>query len=508
MTSKIQNADLSSNEGWTITCTEGQGWATQKGTAPYNVSEAYAGWDNLYLKEYSISQKIVLPKGAYELSGFAFYRYGVGYDVDPSISNAVLFAGEEEVSVATLGSIEGLGSYANSVDDASSQFSQGNYLNTLVFNVLADDTEVEIGFKGIHDLKQSWFICGPVKLVQTSTEPQVADLEELKTAYDEALAAAQAVEGKMSADARAALDAAIAAEVDATSADALKEATKALTSATNAAKTSISRFEGVAAYLAKMGGVLDLTNVYTPESFATYITDVKSAYDAGTMTDAEAGSYTANSAYSTVWHSANFIDDVLLSNWTIGGQAAAAYDTKLYINTWSVEGNSDGSNLLTPFFEYWTDDVNSLANNTLAAKVEGVAPGNYYVEVLARVRLKNNVEETPTGITMSVNGGDAVDLCAGEQSTNEKYLQMYYGTFTAEGVVGEDGVLNIEINIDGTNCSWIAYRDVKYMTAEEKLESDLAKAYEAAMASIKDGNFYQIYTLVGETPYYLTNTGT
>ena len=121
MTSKIQNADLSSNEGWTITCTEGQGWATQKGTAPYNVSEAYAGWGNLDLKEYSISQKIVLPKGAYELSGFAFYRYGVGYDVDPSISNAVLFAGEEEVSVATLGSIEGLGSYANSVDDASSQ---------------------------------------------------------------------------------------------------------------------------------------------------------------------------------------------------------------------------------------------------------------------------------------------------------------------------------------------------------------------------------------------------
>ena len=508
MTSKIQNADLSSNEGWTITCTEGQVWATQKGTAPYNVSEAYAGWGSLTLTEYGISQKVVLPKGAYELSGYAFYRYGEAFSTDPTVSNAVLYAGEEEVPVVTLGSIEGLGSYANSVDDASSQFSQGNYLNTVAFNVLADDTEVEIGFKGTHDLMRSWFICGPVKLVQTSETPIVADLTELIEAYNEAKAAAQEVGGKMSAEARTALDAAIAAEVDMESEESLKTATKNLTSATNAAKTSISRFEGVVAYLAKMAGVLDLTNVYTPESFATYITDVKNAYDAGTMTDADAGSYTANTAYNTVWHSTNFIDDVLLSSWTIGGEPVSDYNGKLYINTWSVEGNSDGSNLLTPFFEYWTGDDQSLANNTLAAKVEGLAPGNYYVEVLARVRLKNGADAPAAGITMSVNGGEAVDLCAGTQSTHPDYPMMYYGTFTAEGVVGEDGVLNIEIKVEDTNCSWIAYRDVKYMTAEEKLESDLAKAYDAAMASIKDGNFYQIYTLVGETPYYLTNTGT
>jgi len=507
MTDKIQNADLSSNEGWTITQTEGQAWATQKGTAPYQVSEAYAGWGALTLTEYGICQKIVLPKGAYELSGYAFYRYGEAYSTDPTISNAVLYAGEDEVAVATLGSIEGLGTYANSVDDASSQFSQGNYLNKLAFNVMEDDTEVEIGFKGTHDLMRSWFICGPLTLVQTSTEPQVANLEELQAAYNEALAAAQAVDGKMSAEAKAALDAAIAAEVDTESADALKEATKALTAATNAAKASISRYEGVVAYLAKMGAVLELTNVYTPESYATYVTDVKAAYD-GEMTEAEAAAYTANSAYNSGWHATNFIDDVLLSNWTIGGEPAENYSKGLYINTWSVEGNSDGSNVTTPFFEYWTGDANSLGNTTLAAKVEGLTPGNYFVKVLARVRLKNNVTETPTGITMSVNGGEAVDLCAGTQSTAQGFAQMYYGTFTAEGVVGEDGILNIEIKVEDTNCSWIAYKNVKYMTADEKLEADLAEAYDRAMAAIKEGNYYQIYTLVGETPYYLTNTGT
>ena len=510
MTDKIQNADLSSNEGWTITQTEGQAWATQKGTAPYQVSEAYAGWGALTLTEYGICQKIVLPKGAYELSGYAFYRYGEAYSTDPTISNAVLYAGEDEVAVATLGSIEGLGTYANSVDDASSQFSQGNYLNKLAFNVMEDDTEVEIGFKGTHDLMRSWFICGPLTLVQTSTEPQVANLEELQAAYNEALAAAQAVDGKMSAEAKAALDAAIAAEVDTESADALKEATKALTAATNAAKASISRYEGVVAYLAKMGAVLELTNVYTPESYATYVTDVKAAYD-GEMTEAEAAAYTANSAYNSGWHAANFIDDVLLSNWTIGGEPAVDYSKGLYINTWSVEGNSDGSNVTTPFFEYWTEDAKSLGNTTLAAKVEGLTPGNYFVKVLARVRLKNDVTEAPTGITLSANGGEAVDLCAGVQATTgnfDRFNQMYYGTFTAEGVVGEDGILNIEIKVEDTNCSWIAYKNVKYMTADEKLEADLAEAYDRAMAAIKEGNYYQIYTLVGETPYYLTNTGT
>ena len=226
------------------------------------------------------------------------------------------------------------------------------------------------------------------------------------------------------------------------------------------------------------------------------------------MTDAEAGSYNANSAYSSTWHSASFIDDVLLSTWTIGGNQASDFSQPLYINTWSVEGESDGSKLLTPFFEYWTGDDKVLSATTLASKVEGVAPGHYYVEVLARVRRSDSSEDTPTGITMSVNGGEAVDLCAGEQSTNEKYPMMFYGTFAAEGVVGDDGILNIEIKVDGTNCSWLAFRDVKYMNDDEKAESDLNKAYEAAMASIKDGNYYQIYTVVGETPYYLTNTGT
>ena len=37
---------------------------------------------------------------------------------------------------------------------------------------------------------------------------------------------------------------------------------------------------------------------------------------------------------------------------------------------------------------------------------------------------------------------------------------------------------------------------------------DLMRAYNAAMASIKEDNYYQIYTLVDGIPYFLTNTGT
>ena len=508
MTSAITNADLSSNEGWTISCTAGQAWATQAGGGSPFVSEAYAGWGALEMTEFSMTQDITLAKGYYSLKGFAFYRQGENFATNPTKSNAVLFAGEEEVKVATLGSIEGLGTYANGVGEASAQFAAGNYLNEVRFNVMEETATVTIGFKGNHDEMRSWFICGPLTLEQIATEPYIPGLEETVTAYNEALAAAQALDAKMSAEARLALETAIATTVDMEDVESIKAATKAITNATDAAKASINAYEGVAAYLAKMGAVLDLTNVYTAESYAAAVTDVQTAWSDGTFTTDQAAAYSANSAYNTVWHSNNFIDDVLLSSWSIGGEACSEYTKALYINTWSTEANKDGSNMHTPFFEYWTGDANTLGDNTLSATVTDLTPGEYYVEVLARVRRTNGVEDAPTGITMSANGGEAVDLCAGTQSTVEGFNQMFYGTFGTTCTVGEDGVMNIEIKVEGANCSWIAFKNVKYYTAAEKEAIDLQAAYEAAMAAITPANFYQIVTEVDGTPYYLTNAGT
>ena len=67
------------------------------------------------------------------------------------------------------------------------------------------------------------------------------------------------------------------------------------------------------------------------------------------------------------WHKANTIDDLLLSTWSVGDVKAKDYDTSLYINTWSIEGNNDGSEFKAPFFEYWTGDGNSLGAKTMTA---------------------------------------------------------------------------------------------------------------------------------------------
>ncbi|MBR4366804.1 MAG: leucine-rich repeat protein, partial [Bacteroidaceae bacterium] len=206
--------------------------------------------------------------------------------------------------------------------------------------------------------------------------------------------------------------------------------------------------------------LLASTNVYTQEAYDTYkaLADGYMAqYEAGTLEEEVVNPYLTSG-----YKAANTYDDFLLSAWTIGGEQCVDYDKALYINTWSTEGIYDGSEMKVPFYEYWVGDDYSLANNTLTATVEGLTPGVYDVELLARVRLRDDRNETPIGITISVNGGDAVNLCAGTQSENPDFSRMYYGTFKATGVVGTDGILTININVDNTNCSWLAFKNVKY----------------------------------------------
>ena len=51
--------------------------------------------------------------------------------------------------------------------------------------------------------------------------------------------------------------------------------------------------------------------------------------------------------------------------------------------------------------------------------------------------------------------------------------------------------------------------DVNFtVTVSENMETVLQRAYDDAMASITDGNYYQVFTVVGGTNYYLTANGT
>ena len=240
---------------------------------------------------------------------------------------------------------------------------------------------------------------------------------------------------------------------------------EAAIAAINAATNKATIYAAAGGYFNKMGAVLEQTNVYTEEAYDAYYGTWLAGYEAGTLENEVLSTLTENTAYSSGWHSANNIDDVLLSTWTVGGDQCKDYGTALYINTWSVEGNSDGTEFYTPFFEYWTGDGDSLGATELQATVTGLeANATYDVTIWTRVRYKNYAEDAPYGITLSVGEGEAVDVCAGEAVEGS---QFYIGEFTAQGAADAEGNLTITYTIaEDNNVSWLSFKNANYVYNE------------------------------------------
>mgnify|MGYP002623969763 CR=1 FL=1 len=173
----IENASLSEGTNWWTTMLDNnpgynQVWASLT-TGGVPVVEAYAGYSEHELKAFSMLQSVTLSPGMYRLKGYAFYRYGTSYNSDitgtgEEISLAYLVAGEHRQKVMRLGDITA-STYANTMEEAATAFSDGNYLNSLIFE-LDDATTIDIGYEGIHDRYRSWFIAGPVALEKINSD--------------------------------------------------------------------------------------------------------------------------------------------------------------------------------------------------------------------------------------------------------------------------------------------------------------------------------------------------
>ena len=293
-----------------------------------------------------------------------------------------------------------------------------------------------------------------------------ADLDILKESHVNALNTAKAVDQTtpMNTSVLSALQNAISNYTTVESTEsALNEAINALNTATANANASIAAYASAKAYFDEAETILTGTNVYTAAAYATYYTAPKAKYEARTLTDAEAKALVKT---STGHKSANTINRVLLSSWTIGGAQCQDFDTNLYINTWSVEGNNDGSHFLTPFFEYWTNDDKSLGANTLVASVTGLkANTTYSFTIRARVRQTNSQTKIAEGITMKVGEGTAVDISAGAQFNGG---QFYIGNFSAMGETDADGKLTATITVAAnSNISWLSFYNCKYTEGED-----------------------------------------
>ncbi|MBQ7496154.1 MAG: hypothetical protein IJT75_10490, partial [Bacteroidaceae bacterium] len=237
----------------------------------------------------------------------------------------------------------------------------------------------------------------------------------------------------------------------------------AFQAAVAAAKASVEAYAGAAEKLEAMKALVDATNFYTPEAYDEYYGTPKAKYDERTLTSAEANAL-QNPNLTTGWHAALTVDNFLLSVWDAEPDFASNY----YINSWSVEGDSDGTNFRVPFFEYWTGDDNSLGERELTAQLDGLEPGNYSVNVWARVRVKNGEDmEAAHGITFSANDGEAVDV-----TTGEIVGQFRLAKYTAQCVVAEDGLLTVKFNVAADNdISWLSFKNVKYVANKVDISS-------------------------------------
>ena len=245
------------------------------------------------------------------------------------------------------------------------------------------------------------------------------------------------------------------------------------------AKASMEKYASANETLEAMMRLMESTNVYTTEAFNTYkqkYDDAKAKYDAKTLTNEEID-VLENPEKVLNWKEANSYDDFLLSAWGTNN-----FDTDLYINTWSIEGEGDGSNFKVPFFEYWTGDANSLATTTKTATVVGLESEQLYtVSAWVRVRAKNG-QTDPHGITLSVGDGTPTDVTKGSRIGD---TQFYIAEVTAVGKTNAEGTLTINFNVaEDNNISWLSYKNVKYNSGTDT--DLLLVAYNSALAAANE----------------------
>ncbi len=446
MTSKIVNPSFEDGTtGWTYDPSNDHG-AKENSNGTYTMTNCDGNYIfNIWSSGNAISQTVTdLPNGLYKLKAV------IATDPDHQVQ---LNANGKSKKIDASPSGKGVGVEGE-----------------LEFNVL--DNTATIGAEGVN---KYWYKVDNFRLFFIKD----FDLEDLAAIYETALAEAKAVEGKMNAEVKTALDAVIAANVDKSNADALAAAADALIKATATANNSVAAYAKAKEALDAMKHQMDNTNVYTEDEFNNYnntYTSLTADYEAGLLSD-EVAAKTENPEKTTGWHDANIVDNFLLSAWDTNPDFIdpAPY----YINTWSTEGENDGTNFTVPFFEYWTGDANSLGERTLTATMTNLPAGEYDVTAWVRVRMKNGAEAPAYGITFQANDGEAVDVAAGDQVGTS---QFFLKEFTATGTVAEDGVLKIKFNVAAdNNISWLSFKNVKYAlnapaTAKKALEAEIAAA--------------------------------
>ena len=434
--------------------------------------EGYVSGGDTYWNEWGTNtrtgkQTVTLPAGDYAIScigrggigtsGYLYYKIG-----DASAVTAdFLMKGNRGRGVDTSGDAN----FAESGTYTCDNSGFGWEYRYLVFT-LSKESTVEIGVSAT--FKGNWVSIYAPQLFSTElTEKNsiLTDIANILTTVPS---------GKMNSTVASTLESKTSAGEGATTSNTVSELNtikSELGDAITAANASIEAYTALKTNLDNVATTVSTTNVYTGTAYATYYSDVLDSWTDESITTDDANAYSYGSRVTGA------MPAIMLSAWKVG-ETAALTDASLYMNTWSTEGNSDGSDMTTPFYEYWVADANALTAKTFTATVEGLTAGtNYLVTAKVRVRQQDDQTKVANDVTFQVNDGEVVNAADGTQSSVRS--EMYYKTVRAFGVADEDGKLAIKVVVkDGNHVSWLAFKDVNY--SEVATPTD---AHKTALAS-------------------------
>ena len=434
--------------GWTYTPTNNN----EHGAKTYAMSGKDGNYIfNIWSTGYPITQTISgLPKGLYELKALVANS---GDDNGPA--KVYLLANDEHKGITcdTNGDV-GV--------EGSMKFAVG------------DDGTLTIGAVGSNNDADRSYIAGGLWWYKADNF-RLYYFGDVVSDEDAAALLATVPTGKMKQDVQDALDSAVSAFEANKSTDNYS----ALQTAIENAIASIEAYAHAKSAIDEAKSIQENNNVVTAAAattFAEAIAAIETPYNSGALSDDD-----ANAAGTTL--------GVVTSDWHANPNGAAvkymesAWDMPgnfqgYYINTWSTEGNSDGSNFKVPFVEYWTSAA-SLGAKTMTATQENLTPnGIYTVSVWARVSGNDKVANS---ITLQVGEGSTTDITAGTQiGSSNRYLD----TFTATGRADGSGTLTIKINVAAeSNVSWLSFKNVKYTEVESASSEDYAALAAAITAA-------------------------
>ncbi len=144
----------------------------------------------------------------------------------------------------------------------------------------------------------------------------------------------------------------------------------------------------------------------------------------------------------------------------VAGWAKSTSNGDVACNTWSTEGNSDGSGMTTPFIQDWVASGTALGAGKLYYTFQDLTPGETYM-ITALVRAFNEEGTGVSDVSFFAGNNSKSIIDFGAKCAGDFAAKGMFATLSCAGTVDSDGKLQFGIEVaDGSLVNWISIKDV------------------------------------------------